>query len=301
LIIRKRAEMPPSISVVIPAYNYGRFIGAAIDSVLNQTYPAAEILVIDNGSTDNTKEVVAAFGDAVRYFYEDNLGVSVARNLGVDRSTGDLIAFLDADDYWEPTCLERAVAKFEQGEDIGLVHWGLREFDSSTGETIRFYLEGSEENVAENLLVWEGPTIAGHGAVIVTRDAFFDAGGFDTETEPSEDWDFCYRLTRQHKIAFVPEPLVNYRAHPTSAHRDIQKFERGMGRFFEKAFSTDDKSILELRRKAYGNFHSVMAGSYFHAGEYGRSLSHALRSVMMRPGKVSYFLTFPLRRFRARR
>lgn len=301
MIIRKRAEMPPSISVVIPAYNYGRFIGAAIESVLSQTYPAAEVLVIDNGSTDNTEEVVATFGDAVRYFYEDNLGVSVARNLGVDRSTGDLIAFLDADDYWEPTCLERAVAKFELGDDIGLVHWGLREFDSSTGETIRFYLEGADENVAENLLVWEGPTIAGHGAVIVTRDAFFDAGGFDTETEPSEDWDFCYRLTRQHNVAFVPEPLVNYRAHPTSAHRDIRKFERGMERFFEKAFSTDDESVLALRRKAYGNFHSVMAGSYFHVGEYWRSISHALRSVIMRPSKIGYFLMFPFRRFGAMR
>ena len=293
--------MPDSVSVVIPTYNYGRFIAAAIQSVLEQSSPAFEIIVIDDGSTDDTREVVGKFGDSVKYFRQENAGVSVARNRGVEESSGELIAFLDADDTWEATCLEAAVSKFAMDEQIGLVHWGLREFDSETGETIQFYLEGGEEGVADNLLLWEGPMIAGHGAVIVTRQAYLDAGGFDTDTEPSEDWDFCYRVTRRFKVAFVPEPLVNYRSHTASAHCDIAKMERGMSRFYEKAFSTDDKSLLMLRRRAYGNFHQVMAGSFFHNGEYARSLSHAARSILMRPGNIGYFLKFPIRRFAARR
>ena len=289
----------PSISVIIPAYNYGRFVGAAIESVLEQTHPPREIIVIDNGSTDNTREVIEGFGDAVRYFHQENAGVSAARNRGARESTGELIAFLDADDFWEPTCLEKAVAKFDQDEKIGLVHWGLREFDSETGDTLRHYVEGSEGDVADGLLLWEEPTIAGHGAVIVTRTAFLETGGFDTATEPSEDWDFCYRLTRRYKVGFVPEPLVNYRSHSAAAHRDIRAMERGMSRFYEKAFLTNDYAVLALRNRAYGNFHRVMAGSYFHTGEYSLSLSHAIRSVVLRPGNIGYFLKFPFRRIRS--
>jgi glycosyltransferase involved in cell wall biosynthesis len=265
--------------------------------VLDQTHRADEIIVVDDGSTDDTREVVESFGDAVRYIRQENGGVSVARNRGVRESTGDLIAFLDADDYWEPTCLETAVEKF-QDPSVGLVHWGLREFDSETGGTTGYYVEGGEEGVAENLLLWEGLSITGPGDVIVTREACLAAGDFDTDTEPSEDWDFCYRVTKKFKAALVPEPLVNYRSHPGSAHTNIRKMDRGMTRFYEKAFDTSDESVLKLRRRAYGNFHRVMAGSYFHVGDYGRMLSHAVRSVTMRPGNVGYFLMYPLRRLR---
>jgi glycosyltransferase involved in cell wall biosynthesis len=290
--------MPPAISVIIPAYNYGRFVGAAIDSVLKQTYAASEIVVIDNGSTDDTRDVVEGFGDSVRYFHQENAGVSMARNRGVRESKSELIAFLDADDFWEPTCLATAVAKFQENSNIGLVHWGLREFDNDTGETVRFYVEGAEGDVADALLLWEEPTIAGHGAVIVTRKAFVEVGGFDTATEPSEDWDFCYRLTRRYKVGFVAEPLVNYRSHASAAHRDISAMERGMSRFYEKAFSTEDEAVLALRDRAYGNFHRVLAGSYFYSGQYSRSVSHAVRSVIRRPANIGYFLMFPFRRLR---
>lgn len=292
--------MPRTISVIIPAYNYGRFLGEAIESVIAQTYPASEIIVVDNGSTDNTREVVAAFGDTVRYFYQGNTGVSAARNRGYRESTGDLIAFLDADDFWEKTCLERSVSKFRVNDRTGLVHWGLREFDSATGETIRFYIQGAEGDVADDLLLWERPTIAGHGAVVVTRGAFEAVGGFDTSTEPSEDWDFCYRVTRLYKVAFVPEPLVNYRSHEAAAHRNIGAVDRGMSKFYEKAFATDDSSVLKLRRRAYGNFHRVMAGSYFHAGDYVQFARHALRSIVMRSANLRYFIKFPIRRLRSR-
>ena len=293
--------MPPSISVVIPTYNYGRYIATAVQSVLDQTHPPDEIIVVDDGSTDDTRETIHGFGDSVRYFHQENSGVSVARNHGVEKSVGKLIAFLDSDDYWEPTCLETAVAKFELSERIGLVHWGLREFDSATGETIGYYLEGGEQEVAKNLLLNEGPMIAGHGAIMVRREAFFEAGGFDRDTESSEDWDFCYRVTRKFDVAFVPEALVNYRSHEGGAHRDIAGLDRGMSRFYEKAFATDDVAVLKLRRRAYGNFHKIMAGSYFHVGAYGKSMSHAARSILTKPGNIAYFLRLPFRRLASRR
>ena len=122
-------QMPKSVSVVIPTYNYGRFIKTAIGSVLDQTRSPAEIVVVDDGSTDETAAVVAAFGKAVRYIRQDNAGVCAARNRGVSESTGELIAFLDADDTMEPSNLEKQVARFESDDEIGLVHCAMREFD----------------------------------------------------------------------------------------------------------------------------------------------------------------------------
>ena len=291
--------MPKSVSVVIPTYNYGRFIKEAINSVLTQTHPPSEIIVVDDGSSDETAAVVGAFGDAVKYVRQDNAGVCAARNRGVRESTSELIAFLDADDTWERLNVEKQVARFERDEEIGLVHCALREFDAETGETIRLHMDGCEEGVANNLLLWEAPVIVGPGAVTVSRKAFDHVGGFDTRMKVGEDWDFCYRVARLFKIGFVAEPLVNYRSHNAAAHRNVENMERGMLMFYEKAFATDDPEILKLRRRAYGNFHRVMAGSYLHSGRMGKFFSHAAKSIWMRPANLEYFLRFPMRRFGA--
>jgi glycosyltransferase involved in cell wall biosynthesis len=288
--------MPKSVSVIIPTYNYGRFIAEAIQSVLRQTHRPAEIIVVDDGSNDETKEVVSGFGDDVKYIYQANAGVCAARNKGAAESKGDAIAFMDADDTMQPESLEKQIALFDE-DGVGLVHCGLRLFDDETGDTIELQLEGGEDGVADNLLLWEGPGIAGPGAILVTREAFDSVGGFDTTMKVGEDWDFCYRVARKFKVRFVPEPLVNYRSHETAAHRDVAEMERGMSRFYEKAFATKDGSVLALRRRAYGNFHKVMAGSYFHAGDYKNFARHAARSIFMRPGNLGHFIKFPVRRF----
>src|SRR4051812_5809700 len=103
--------MPPTVSVVIPAYNYGRFLGAAIESVLGQSHAASEIIIVDGGSTDDTPEVAKGFSE-VTYIRQENLGVCAARNRGVEASGGEYIAFLDADDTWEPSKLKKQLAMF---------------------------------------------------------------------------------------------------------------------------------------------------------------------------------------------
>ncbi|MBK7801068.1 MAG: glycosyltransferase [Chloracidobacterium sp.] len=283
------------VSVVIPTYNYGRFIAEAIGGALGQTLEPVEIIVVDDGSTDDTEKVVREFGNRVRYIRQENAGVCAARNRGVAESSGEYIAFLDADDIWLPEKLEKQIAKFAEDKEIGLVHCGMREFDSETGETIRLHLDGGEGSVADNLLLWKEPVIVGPGGtVVVTREAFEKSGGFDTEMKVGEDWDFCYRVAREFRVGFVPEALVDYRSHSASAHRNVNEMERGMGRFYEKAFDTEDDSVLKLRSRAYGNYHRVLAGSFFHVGRYSDFLRHAAMSVYYRPANSSYFLAFPL-------
>ena len=288
-----------SVSVVIPTYNYGKFIAEAIESLLSQTVLPGEIVVVDDGSADNTGAVVKWFGDRVRYVRQENRGVSEARNRGVAETTGELVAFLDADDTWEPTKLEKQVERFAADGEIGLVHCGMREFDSETGETLEMHLDGGEDDVAENLLMWDGPVVVGPGGTImVSRKAFEEAGGFDPRLKCGEDWDLCYRIARRYKVGFVPEPLVNYRIHGAAAHHNVENMELGMGMFYEKAFATDDPGVLRLKRRAYGNYHRVMAGSYLHAGRWGKFVEHSAKSLLNRPSNIGYFLAYPLRRLR---
>jgi glycosyltransferase involved in cell wall biosynthesis len=289
----------PRISVVIPTYNYGRFIARAIESVLGQTLVPAEIIVVDDGSADDTGAVVQGFGDRVRYVRQENRGVSEARNRGVAETAGELVAFLDADDTWEPTKLEKQVERFAADGEIGLVHCGMREFDSETGETLEMHLDGGEDDVAENLLMWDGPVVVGPGGTImVSRKAFEEAGGFDSRLKCGEDWDLCYRIARRYKVGFVPEPLVNYRIHGAAAHHNVENMELGMGMFYEKAFATDDPEVLKLKRRAYGNYHRVMAGSHLHAGRWGKFVEHSAKSLLNRPSNIGYFLAYPLRRWK---
>ncbi len=286
----------PVVSVIIPTYNFAQFIAEAIDSALAQTVPVGEILVVDDGSTDDTRAVVDRYGDQVRYIAQANAGVCAARNRGVSESSGEYIAFLDADDIWAPTKIGKQLAKFSEDHEIGLVHCGMREFDSASGQTIAIHVEGQEGWVADELVLWERPVINGPGGTIMVRRTAFDAvDGFDTWMKVGEDWDFCYRVARRCKVGFVAEPLVDYRSHATAAHRNVREMERGMALFYQKAFA-EGGEVLKLRRRALGNFHRTLAGSYFQSGEYGSFLRHAALSLAKTPSNVAYFLAFPKRR-----
>jgi glycosyltransferase involved in cell wall biosynthesis len=291
-------KMDETISVIVPTFNYGQFISEALKSVFAQTLLPAEVVVIDDGSADKTEAVVREFGNQVRYIRQENSGVSAARNRGVAETSGDLIAFVDADDILEPEFLERLYSKYSEIPGAGLVHCGTRLFDSETGETLSYDIEGGEDDAADNLLLWEGPGFPAPGLVLVSRAAFEAVNGFDPRQKVGEDWDFCYRVARKFRVGFVPEPLINYRIHRSAAHHNVDNMETGMSLFYEKAFDTEDRDILRLRNRALGNFHKVMAGSYFQSGRFSKFAEHSLRSLVKRPSNLTYFFAYPLRRFK---
>jgi glycosyltransferase involved in cell wall biosynthesis len=286
-----------TISVVIPTHNYGRFLSEAITSALGQTCTPSEILVVDDGSTDETADIVKAFGERITYLRQEKAGVCAARNFGVANSTGDYIAFLDADDIWEPEKLEKQIEKFEADADVGLVHCGMREFDSETGETMQFHLDGGEGWLAEKHLLFEKPIINASGSsIMVSRRAFEKVGGFDTRLRNGEDWEFCYQIAREFKVGFVAQPLVQYRNHGVNATKNISEMERSSLIAWRKIFNTDDLAILAIKRRSYGNLHKVLAGSYLHNRQLGGFLRNLVKSIWYRPSYLTHYLKLPTRR-----
>jgi len=290
----------PTVSVIVPAYNYGHFLPQAIDSVLAQTLPAREIIVVDDGSSDNTPEILSRYGDCIHVICQSNQGLTATRNRGAKLASGELLAFLDADDLWLPGKLEQQVLRFAVEPNLGLVHCGVEDVNAA-GMPLRQHLQGMEGRVAAEMLLFRRPVILGGGSgVVIPRSVFTAAGGFDIRFSTSGDWDLYYRIAARYQVGFVPEVLVRYRLHGTNMHGNIRAMEHDMLLAYHKAFQDGDSQLMRLRRRAYGNLHMVLAGSFFAVGQHRDFVRHTIRSLFLTPQNLSRLLEYPIRRWRGR-
>lgn len=287
--------MDTSTSVIIPNYNYGNFIGEAIESVLAQTHQPNEILVVDDGSTDDSVRVVKSFGKKVKLIEQENGGVGKARNTGAKNSTGNLLAFLDADDIWFADKLEKQIKLFQSQPKFDYVSCGMREFNVS-GKTIGEYVPVTNGWSIESILLYSEPIVASGSAIVVKREAFEKVGGFDEQRDlhPSEDWDFARRMSEICVIGAVSDILVHYRNHGNNGHLKISRFEHSAFLAFDKTFENCSPIIENLKTRAYGNLHKIVAGSYLQNGEYSGFLRNLLWSLWFRPSFIVYYLSVVL-------
>lgn len=254
----------PLLSVVIPSYNRGHAIGACIASVLAQTLEDFEIVVVDDASTDDTRERVAAFADPrVRYIAHDrNRGGAAARNTGVRASTGDFIAFLDSDDSWAPRKLERQIALLgERGPEYGLAYTWFIGRDGEGREVSRsdHSLDGS---VTDALLV--ANRVGTFSSIVVRRDVFERVGGLDEKLRSCQDWDLSIRLSRVTKICCVEEYLVSYFHNGADKHRissNPASLIQGHRRMLEKFAEDYARLPRDEATQALRGFLDVFAGA----------------------------------------
>jgi hypothetical protein len=236
----------PRVSVVIPTYNRQKLVQEAIASVLRQTYADYEVIVVDDGSTDDTGLVLnQLYGPTIRYFYQDNQGESAARNLGIGRARGEYVAFLDSDDLWHPKKLEHQVDAFELSKDAGMIstqaYWinyeGLRLRLLPHGHDLPGSTISWEDLVLDNVVAGGGST------AMVRRDKLERIGGFDSQIRFGEEWDLWLRLARHVAIRQIPAPLAYSRRHrfgtrgwaPRGHEADAMYAEHH--RILEKAFA----------------------------------------------------------------
>ena len=271
------------VSVIIPNYNYERFLRETIDGVLAQSYSQIEIIVVDDGSADSSKEILGSYGGKLTAIFQKNQGVSAARNNGVKASSGEYIAFLDADDWWFPTKIEKQIAMFEVDPSLGLVHVGVDEVNAA-GELLLRRLDGSDGDVAVELLMLTRAGVLGGGSgIVVRRDVFDEVGGFDPRLSTSADWDLFFQVANRYKVGFVKEALIKYRIHGSNMHGNVAVMERDMTLAFDKAFTNAKPQIEAVKNKAYGILNRTLAGSYFRSGKYADTVRTTAKCLVNDP------------------
>lgn len=209
------------ISVVIPTYNRAHFISRAIHSALNQTYQEFEIIVVDDGSTDNTEQVVKKFSDKriVYIRHEVNKGVSAARNTGIKISRGEFIAYLDNDDEWLPDKLEKQITKFNAlSDNFAIVYSGAYNVLNKTEEIVSEvtpYLRGKIYTIFLKGCIFD-PTTA-----MIRKSCFEKSGLFDESLSSCHDWDMWIRIAKHYEIDFVPDILMKHYVHKDQVSTDL--------------------------------------------------------------------------------
>ncbi len=233
------------VSVIVPTFNYAQYVGDCIRSVMQQTFTDVEIIVVDDGSTDDTEAVIAALNaPRLRYVrHEKNRGQAAARNTGMEIARGEYVSFLDADDSMRRDNLSKKVEILERYPNVALVHSAVESVDEHGNPVLRRTSTRKNGDVRVERLfpnILYGNSIV-HSSVLARRKAIDEVGGWDPELRYADDWDLWLRLSRRYEFAYIGEQLVRKRVHQGSiewrgylTHQDLQEAEEVL----RKAFAT---------------------------------------------------------------
>ncbi len=245
------------VSVVIPAYNQSHYLGGAIQSVLNQTYHDYEIIVVDDGSTDNCDEVVSEFGENVRYIWQENKGLAGARNTGIRAAKGEFLGFLDSDDEWRPEFLEQMMALVDQHPHAAVYFCCAQGMDVDGHDLPQIYGGQDKQNadiyqelLKANFLI--------PSTIVMRHEVAKEAGLFDQSLRYCEDWDLWLRVAPKYLFVGTSVSLVRYRLHSNSLSGDVSKTQRTKKLVIEKYFGSDDgnwETWSQEKRWIYGGLY----------------------------------------------
>jgi glycosyltransferase involved in cell wall biosynthesis len=275
--------LEPKVSAVVTTYNYARFLPDALDSVLAQTYRNLEVVVIDDGSTDETADVVRAYADrGVRYVHRPHGGAGRARNTGLEVTSAPLVAFLDADDAWLPDRVEAGVAHLERHPELALAAAHAYACDIGLRPTAVVPAATRETGyMLEELLV--DNVVLNPSSVLLRRAAIEAAGGF-SEIPFGEDWETWIEIAKRFPIGFIDRPVALVRRHagsvsPSRVRVDVNRAI--VERHLRAYRPTWKRPIIRRRAASMAHFHAGVgsAGS----GDRGRARRHAVTSVALDP------------------
>jgi glycosyltransferase involved in cell wall biosynthesis len=271
---------PAPVSVVIPSHNHADFLPEAIASVLAQTRVPSEIIVIDDGSTDGTRECLLPYMDRVRYVYQENQGVSAARNRGLGMASNELVAFLDSDDVWHPDKIRRQTELLAKHPDIGLLSSTAFDWPCSSfpwlGPTPDPLIVPWEDLVVRNYFMTS--------SIMVRRAVLERAGFFDTALQGPEDRDLWIRIAEVSLTARIDLPLLGSRVVEGSLSRQASNMQRYTLKILRKL---DQRNAWQgrwlLRRKAYSYCYHSCSHMYSDLRQYGSAAFNVLKSLAWYP------------------
>jgi len=276
----------PEISVIIPAYNSADYIGEAIRSALAQTYTNFEIIVVDDGSTDATPEIVREFGHEVTYIRQENGGAASARNHGIRVAKGEFIAFLDADDTWLPDKLEKQITLFKNDPELGMVFTENYLFDEEG-----IYCDSLDKkerlmsgDLAQSIFMNSGVATP---TVMVRSEVFRKLGTFEESLTQSEDDNMWIRITSNYKGTLIDEPLVKIREHKGRiSHDHVKLFDsilQSISMLQSQYGEAVQKKIEPVLKKKISLVLFDRGHAQFDMGDYSRARRSFLESIKTKP------------------
>lgn len=281
------------ISVIIPTYNGAEFVAKALDSALMQENVSCEVIVVNDGSTDHTRDVLAPYAvkGQIRYIEQPNMGVAVARNRGAAEAKYDWLAFLDCDDWWDR---RKLALQLEAGtSNLGVIYTDRRNVGQPVGiaEIQSQAVTLFEGHVFDKLLLGNFVTLS---SVMLHKRLFETVGGFceDREISPAEDWDLWIRLARKCDFICCHQPLTYYRWHHDGASRNWRRLKRAMGLVLDRASKMHEAARIsaDTWRIAWANLYSVVA---MEAGAGSMAaIRYRLLAILRSGGNKTYVRAF---------
>jgi hypothetical protein len=297
------APQGPLVSIIIPTYNCERYIEGTLRSVLGQSHRPIEVLVVDDGSTDRTPEIVAAHGEPVRLIRQANHGVCVARNHGFQQSKGALVCFLDHDDHWFDWKLACQVEAFERDQQLGVAFTDFQLWFPENGafpDPAR--LAPASQPAPDVDAEFTGyiyhqfllDCFALTSTVMMRREVFAASGGFDPALPYSEDWDLWLRLAREHRFIKHARVSTLYRQHPEQGNRKLRQVDYRT-ELLEHArqrwglASADGRSVeLAAFRHNLARYHSQFALHQLLHGQRRAGARSMFRAWLNHPARGKY-------------
>jgi glycosyltransferase involved in cell wall biosynthesis len=283
-----------TVDVIIPSFNAAKYLPAAIESVISQTFDDWQILLVDDGSTDNTAEIVVPFldrlGSKIRYIKQDNRGVSAARNTAILASTAEFLALLDADDMWLPCRLTESLKVLAERPQAGLSYGLIRSIDPEgrLGSPWAGNRRHAEGRIAPYIYMRsvELPS----PSITLRRKCIDKVGAFDESLRVTEDRDLWLRIALQYEVAFVPRILALYRVSPSSLSTDPNRMVQAQLKFIRKHYGADGCG-LRLRQAAMASCYKQQADNFKMRGQASAALWSSLRAVTLYPLTMDNFRT----------
>ena len=277
-------QTTPTVTVVIPAYNAMRYLAETMETVLNQTYQDFEVLVVNDGSTDETPNWVNKLSEKepkVRMVSQANQGLAGARCTGVTNARGKYVAFVDADDLWKPTKLEKQVNSLENNPQAGICYTWTALADSdgkATGRVIASHAEGNVwQQMTEMNIVCCGST------PMIRRSCFDDVGLFDRAISPSDDWDMWWRISAKYEFTVIKEPLILYRQHPNNSSKKCDHMLATSRVLIERNFANAPTELLHLRSRSYGCIYLYLGWRAIENNDYEQASQFRQQAIAHRP------------------
>ena len=276
----------PLVSIVTPTYNQAAYLRETLESVLAQDYPRIEHQVIDDGSTDETPQILAEYNGRIEWESHANRGQTATINKGWERARGDILTWLNSDDTLLPGAVSKAVAYLQRHPDVGIV-FGDSLFTEPDGTPIERSKPRGEFSYREFVVRCENPIA--QPSAFIRRSVVEDVGLLDPKHFYFMDWDFWLRAGVRHKIAYTPELLSTYRLHPESKTvAQAAKAAPELEYLYEKFFSTPDlpAEIRALQKRATANMFFTSGGYYLEGGKRREAARMAWRALRTYPAAL---------------